>query len=74
MYEINWFESGLDPSTEPPRPLYTVELLGPRGSVRASGFVWVTDDPENVEINYWSIVHTLDGIYHCCLTGNVFWI
>ena len=74
MYSISWWASSTDPSTDPPRPLYTVKISGPRSVVTAHSIVWVTDRPDYVEDMYWGIVNCLDGVYHCCFTGNVDWL
>lgn len=71
MYTTIWWESGIDHSTDPPRPTFTQQIEGPKGTVEGTGFVWCTDRADYVETLYWSMIDVLEGAYHCCLTGNV---
>jgi hypothetical protein len=59
-----------DPSTEPPRPLYTVYIQGAAGAVAAKGIIWIQGREDLLATVYWEIVAVLDGHYHCCLSGN----
>ena len=54
----------------------TVTVTGPRGTVRAWN-IGIIDDgyyeqyPDRLWELYITLCETADGLYHCCLTGNV---
>ena len=62
-----------DHSITPPRPIYTLVIKGADGTVSADCIVWVKDDLEYITLVYDEIIRTLNGEYHCCLTGNTAW-
>ena len=60
-------------STELARPIWSIEISGPLGSVRATNMATVIDRLDYVEWLYEEIIMCLDGMYHCCLTGFTDW-
>lgn len=49
-------------------------IQGPKGTVAADKLVVVLDRQDYIEDLYWDIITTLEGNYHCCLTGRVDWL
>lgn len=76
MYATKYYESHrfFDKRFNCYRPIYTQIISGPKGTVQASNMAFCTDDPERLEETYWTIVHTLEGAYHCCFTGFSNWL
>lgn len=53
--------------------LLTVDIAGPKGTVRIHQVVWIEDRQDLLEIFYWESWAVLQGAYHCCfsLPGKV---
>jgi hypothetical protein len=57
------------------RNIWNLYIEGPAGIVRADDMGAYAGAPHQaIETAYWDIVHTLDGHYHCCLTGKVWYL
>ena len=57
------------------RDVWNLYIQGPAGTVRADDMGYYQGAPyQAIESAYWDIVHTLDGHYHCCLTGKVWYL
>ena len=52
----------------------TLTIDGPSGLVTAHSLVVVLDRLDYIEDLYIDIVNTLEGNFHCCLTGSVDWL
>ena len=57
------------------RPVWNLYIQGPAGLVLADDMGEYTGAADSIiEMAYWDIVHTLDGHYHCCLTGKCWYL
>jgi hypothetical protein len=57
------------------REVWNLYIEGPAGAVRADDMgLYIGAPSQAIETAYWDIVHTLDGHYHCCLTGKVWYL
>jgi hypothetical protein len=70
--ELTWrTDQRYDPELE--RPIWSVWITGPLGTVTATNMATVIDRLDYIEWLYEEIIMCLTGMYHCCLTGFTDW-